>query len=925
MGIEFGVWLWLLALPFVALGLVVARLEWWRLAVQRPASAVFRAETRRVALRLAWMGLLVLALADLTVVRPLDRQASMLVLDSSASMATVRDQVENAARTASSSLRAGDELGVVAAADGASVEEAPTDRPLFAHLDASLSQDGATDLAAGLRLAGALLPNDFSRRVVLVSDGRQTRGDAVSTARELAASGTPVDVLPIGEAATTDVRLESVDVPRTAYAGEVATLTARVNADRATPAVLRVWRDDGQLVLARDVQLSSGQQEFGFPLPAAEDPGLHRYRVDVEVPDRSADVTPLNNSLGAIERVSGSPRILVVASNSTSAASLVGALEAGGAQVQVAEPAAVPTDLADWAAYQSVILIDVAAEALPAAALDQLEAYVRDLGRGLTMIGGPSSFGAGGYSGSGVERALPVYMDVRGRGRQPRVALALVVDKSGSMTGPKIEMAKEAAVRSLNVLGPLDQAAVLVFDSAPQWVAPPTPMTDAGRQHLDDAIGSISAGGGTEIYAAVETAFQALREVDADVKHLILLTDGQDAGSNNYQPLVDQMRAARVTVSTVGVGDDADQGFLSALARAGQGRFHFTDNPADIPDIFTRETLMATRALLVDQEFYPAVASDSPLLRGLSATPPIDGYIAVTPKERAEVVLVSPDGDPLLSAWQYGAGRAVAWTSDVGGRWTNAWAGAPVTATLWGNILSWLLPSQTQGPLSVTVDSSPGGTSTITADLTQAAPGDWLNVHPTRARVIGPDGASRDVDLSPAGPGRYQARMATPDSGAYVAEVSQDLQDGTAVSGEAGWVAPYPAEFREVGADRAFLEQVAAAGGGEVLDDARRASRPTDHPTAARWSAWPLLVVLAALLWPLEIATRRFTPPPPRFPSPFRLGGSPPPVEPPISAPPGTADRLLERARNRRLRSLGGPPVSAEPSGLPHPGESPRR
>ncbi len=900
MGVELTAPLWLLVLPLLAAGLVLARLDWWRFALSRTDRRGLRSEARRLVLRLAWVSLLVLALAGLTIVRPLDRQATALVLDSSASTATVRDQIENAARTAAHTLRGGDELGVVASADGASVEEAPTDRPVFVHLGAQLPDD-ATDLAAGLRLAGATLPRDFTRRVVLVSDGRQTRGDAIGAARELAAAGTPVDVLPVGAASSADVRLASVDLPRTAYQGEVPTLTARVSADSPAAATVRVWRDDGQLVLERDVQLAAGDQELALPLPPADDPGMHRYRVDLQVADRGADANLLNNSLGAVETVSGPPRILVLASEPESASALVGALQAGGADVHVADPSAAPTDLSGWAAYQSVVLDDVGADALPAASLDQLEAYVRDLGRGLAMTGGPDSFGAGGYSGTGVERALPVYMDVRGRGRQPRVALALVIDKSGSMGGPKIDMAKEAAMRSLQVLGPLDQAAVLTFDSAPQWVATPTPMTDDGRQRLDDAIGGIDAGGGTEIYPAVAAAFDALRDVDADVKHLIVLTDGQDAGGNNYQPLIEQMVDAHVTVSTVALGDDADQGFLSALARAGHGRFHFTTNPADIPDIFTRETLMATRALLVDTRFYPSVASDSPLLRGLTETPPMDGYIAVTPKERAEVVLVSPDGDPVLAAWQYGAGRAIAWTSDVGGRWTSAWAGASVTSSLWGNILSWLLPPQTQGPLSVNVNASTADSSTATIDVDTAQSGaNWTDVQSVRAHVIGPDGQSQDLELTPAGPGHYRGPMHAVVPGAYVVEVTQ--AGATPLSGEAGWVAPYPAEFRQVGTDPTFLQQVAAAGGGRVLDDARQAARAADHPTSARWPAWPLLVIIAALTWPLEIASRRFTPP--------VVGLSIRRLRRTAAATPsethGATDRLLERARSRRHHSSSG-------------------
>ena len=913
MSVELTSPLWLLLLPAVLALLVLARRPW----LTAPARAPHGREVRRLALRFGWLSLLVLALAGLTVTRRLDRQAIVFVLDGSASTAGARDAAEAAVRSALDRKRDGDRVGVVQAAAGARVEEPPAERPLFTRLAVALPDD-ASDLAAGLRLAGALLPSGYAGRVVLLSDGRQTVGDAVAAARELSARGVRVDVMPLGGAAPADLRVETVDLPERARRGESSVLTVRANATLAAgrpaaEATLRVFRDE-RLLVERPFRLVAGRQEVALALPVGE-PGLHRYRVDLSANDPAADATPQNNALGAVQRVVGPPQVLIVAATTAGAGFLPEALRAGGAEVTVAEPSRLPADLAGLARYDAVVLADVPSRLLPTGAAELLERYVRDLGRGLVMTGGPDSFGPGGYAETAVERALPVYMDLRGRGRQPRVALMLVVDRSGSMQGLKMEMAKEAAARSVGMLRPDDQAGVLAFDSVPQWVAPLTPASE--RERLEAAIGSIFVGGGTEIYPALATGFGALRDAAADVKHLILLTDGRSASGGSYGELADQARAARVTISTVAVGDDADTGLLEALARAGRGRYHLVVDPAEVPRVFVEETVMATRTILVDGRFVPSAASGGPLRRGLDKVPPLDGYVGVTPKERAEVVLVAPEGDPVLAAWQYGAGRAVAWTPDLGGRWAGGWAGSAAATTLWGNVLSWVLPPGESGDLTVRVEAGEGsggrGNATIVAEATRG----WEEVRPTHATVIGvspsasPDagGGRREFELAPAGPGRYRASLGAAAPGAYVVQVEQQI-DGAVLRGEVGWVAPYPAEYRETGPDAVMLGQIAAAGGGRALSDPAEAVAPPERLAVAGWLASPFLLVLAALLWPLEIASRRLSLPSPALGTRFRVRPTPPgserreDAEPdPVRAPAATtADRLIERKRTFRER-----------------------
>lgn len=900
MAVDFAQPLWLLLLPLLAALLVAARLPWWRTA-RRAGGAAMRREGLRLGLRLLWLSLLLLALSGVTVVRQLDRQAIVFLLDASASTASVRDQVEAAARTAAGELPRGDLFGVVAAAGGSQIEEMPSADPLFNRLAARLP-DTASDLASGLRLAAALLPEGYAGRVALVSDGRQTRGDAISAARELAGRGVVVDVLPVSARAEADLRLESVDLPETAYQGETSTLTARIHAGAATRATVRIFQDD-RLLLERQLDLRAGRQEMAVPVPVGG-PGLHRYRVDVEAAGPGADGTSANNVLGAVQRVMGPPRVLVVTESPEAAGYLPAALQAGGAQASVVGPSAVPSDLAGWSQYDAVVLADLPAEALPSGAMELLESFVRDLGRGLVMTGGPDSFGPGGYDGTPVENALPVYMDLRGRGKQPSVAMVLVIDKSGSMSGEKMEMAKEAAARSIRLLRPDDRAGVLAFDSVPQWVAPITPISE--RDRLERAIGSIYAAGGTEVYPALSAGFGALRDLDADVKHIILMTDGRSGSGGNYGELIERMRESRTTLSSVAVGSDADTALLEAMARVGRGRYHFTSNPEDIPQIFTRETIMATRTVLVDTPFYPAVASVGLLLRGLNVVPQLDGYVAATPKEQAEVVLVSPEGDPVLAAWQYGLGRSVAWTPDVAGRWSAKWDGSPAATTLWGNVLSWLLPAGDQGELEVRVETVEEGVVAVVAE----AESGWEETRATSATLLGPEGEEHQVQLAPAGPGRYRAEMAMPDPGAYVVRARQAAADGVEIYGEAGWVAPYPAEYRESGVDGAFLARVAASGGGRVLDDPAEAVAPSQRPAVSRWPAAPLLLILAALMWPLEIASRRLVVPVAAHMAALRErarirrdgelgrrgdGETAPPV--PTA---GTAERLLERKRALR-------------------------
>ncbi|MEX2284242.1 MAG: VWA domain-containing protein [Gemmatimonadota bacterium] len=911
--VEFTRPLWLLLLPVLAAVLVLARLPWWRAALARRSATQkpLRAELARHAVRLAWLALPVLALAGLAITRSAHRLGVVFVVDGSASVASVRDQQEATVRTAIAGLRRGDVAGVVAIGDAAHVEEPLSDQPRFDQLTSA--PGSATNLSAGLTLAAGIVPADRVGRIVLISDGRETVGDVVASARELAERGFTVDVIPVGPAAVTDVRLDRADVRGIAREGEASVLRIAVTSGKATTGALRVYRNDA-LVIDTEVRYRAGEQELALALPPAE-PGMHRLRIEASA-EGAADITPRNNVLGAVQRVLGAPRVLVVAGES-GAGFLPAALQATGARVRVVPPTALPTDIATLAESDVIVFADVSASDLPEGAMPAVERHVRELGRGLIMTGGPDAFGPGGYAGTPIEKALPVDMDIRGRGREPRVALILVIDKSGSMQGMKMDLAKEAAARSVRLLNKDDQAGVIVFDSHPQWAARLARIGDGAW--LDQAIGSIYAGGGTEIFPAVAGAFDALSNVKADVKHVIALTDGHSGSGGEYARLLEEMRSEHITLSTIAVGQDADAALLGALARAGRGRLHVAIDPARLPEVFLEETVMATRTILVDALFAPAAASASVLLQGIDKVPSLQGYVAVTPKARAEVVLVSHEGDPVLSAWQYGAGRAIAWTPDLGARWSGAWARHPAARQLWGNAVSWLLPPPDGGELTARVEHEPGGSVLIVENRSA-----WDEVRPTLAVIVGSEARTTEIAVAPAGPGQYRTVLPALEAGAYFVRVRQSLTSGGELHAEAGWAAPYSAEYKEIGVDTATLARIATAGNGRVLSDPLAAMREPDAPAVARWPLAPLLLVLAAITWPLEIASRRLPRPPlpawlrrrrmrnvednqtERHPVRRVADDVAQPAEPGAAeggaAPEDTTDRLLEHARSLRQR-----------------------
>jgi uncharacterized membrane protein len=505
-----------------------------------------------------------------------------------------------------------------------------------------------------------------------------------------------------------------------------------------------------------------------------------------------------------------------------------------------------------------VTLVDAPARALTNRQMESLRAYVHDLGGGLVAVGGPTSYGVGGYFGTPLEDALPVEMQIKDEQRRPSLGIVFIIDHSGSMADAsggvmKLELAKEAAARSVELLFPTDRVGVIAFDDSASWVAP---MTDlASRDEIISLIGSIQPGGGTDILAGMQAMAGVLPDDPAKVKHVILLTDG-GADPTGIPELAQRLLdESGITLSTVGVGNDAAP-YLEDLAAAGGGRYHFTNDPQTVPSIFTEETMLATRAYIEEGALFPAQVNPSPMLAGIHSTPQLLGYVATSPKDLAQVILQSEKKDPILAAWQYGLGRAVAFTSDASGRWARDWVSWQGFPTFWAQVVASTLSDTASAALELTVTQQ-GEQARLSVDARDRA-GNFLNGYEVNANLVVPNGEVQSVTLPQVAPGRYEGLFTPTEQGVYLIRLTGQAQGGQSFSDTAGWALSYSPEYRNIESNPDLLLRLANLTGGTVAsaDPAAAFTHNLKAPRAAR-PIWPWLLTLAALLFPFDIAARR--------------------------------------------------------------------
>ena len=839
----------LLALAVIPLALAIAIVG---RAMARPA---LRRHVAELGLRCLALLMLVIAVAQPVWQRGASESALAVLVDVSDSITPSARAVEaswlqRATATASSTAP----VSVIAFAGTAAVTMLyrPVDHPTALALLHSRADGGRTDLAGALRFATGVVP--AGSRLLLLSDGVQTVGDAAAGVPDLTAHHLSLDTVLLDRPGS-DVAVTRLVLPPAVPTGAALPLQVTVHSTRAVTATLTL-HIDGRTVGRQTLALQVGDDPYQIDLPA-QAAGWHVVRASISAPD---DAEPRNDVLAAATEVTPAPRVLLVTQRPSDAAALA-QLTAAALNVVALPPGHMPVSVAVLSPYAEVVLDDLPAAALDGAQVAALNDAVRRQGTGLFVLGGMRSLTQGHYSQSALERLLPVLSDTPASLQDGNVALQLVLDRSGSMDNlagdvPKIVMSWAAALLAADfAVQHTDSLGILDFDQVSHILVPMGKVGAVDRPHIDRTINGMFSDGGTNIYQALRMGIAQVSRSAAPYHHIILMTDGMSDPAN-YQPLLTQAQQRKITISTVALGPDADVGLLRSISSSGKGRFYYTTNAQDLPRIFAEEARLAAGSAAVTGDVAVHIAANSPTVRSLGAAPlpHLTGYIATVLKPGAvddlETSVHARKPDPVLARWQYGLGRVLVWTPGLENTWSAAWRRAE--PAFWSDALHWTLRGPTVAADTPILDGVPAPDGIRIDTLTNS--GTPIELQRLSIGVRTPGGAVTHPLVTQTGPGLYRAPYQFTATGVYTVTVRSLTSDGSPT--QALLAVPYSREYLPMPSNASLLSALSTTTAGKALREPDQLAPPQSVGTTALWLWWALALT-ALVVYVAGIVTGR--------------------------------------------------------------------
>ena len=805
--------------------------------------------------RILLLSVIILAMAGVSVSKKQKKSETIFLVDVSESMSGNVEQIEKYLQKTIQDMPEKNLCSVVAFGKDTAVDQFLSEKKIFSSFTVA-PVTTATNIEKAVKNASSMFDEGVSKRLVLLTDGNENEGNMSLTAATLKGSDVELYAISMEDCigSSKEVYIDGLDVPSVVHVGDHYNVTVSVTSNVETNAVLSIYAGR-TLKGQQDIRLNKGTNQFVFEEEGV-DGTIAQYKAVIEPED---DTILVNNTYSAFAQIEAKPKVLLIEGTVDEGNEFEKVLTAANIDYDKVTPKGVPTAVSELNQYKAVLTLNVHYDDLRKGFAGALSSYVKDFAGGYVCIGGDNSYALGNYRGTVLEEILPVYMDLQGEKEVPKMAMTMVIDQSGSMCSPAedntsvtgLDLAKQAARSGVEQLRDTDEIGILAFDDTYHWIVP---MRLADNiSDIQDSIASIAYGGGTSIYPAFQEAYVQMVKSDAKLKHIILLTDGQDE-FRDYKDLINRVNEAGITVSTVAVGQGADKKLLEDMASQCGGRYYYTDVNNSIPRIFAQEVYLSTSTYLMNEEFYPTISSANDMLTGVfdEGCPALYGYIAATPKQTADVLLMSDREDPILSTWQYGLGRTVAWNSDGNNEWTTEYAGWENYPMLWSNIIQYVISDTELGDDTLEIEK--GGNTAVVRYETKEYDKDTK----VTAVVTDEEGNAKDIVLDAVKPGSFEKEIEMDETGVYNVSVRKQNGEEILKNYNTAYANQYSAEYQFQDSETDLKSFVNQAGGKMItMEDTIWKNR--QKAVKSRISLTIPLLVLSIFLLLFDIAIRRLS------------------------------------------------------------------
>ncbi len=812
--------------------------------------------------RLLLVGLFAMVLAEPRAVRTKNAMSVVFALDVSDSIYNTDNAIKYITETVQNQRPQGteDQQSLIIFGKAAAVEIPPTTQFPLEKLNSRIDH-GATNLEQALSMSSAVIKEDLQGRIVLISDGVQTEGNLSRTLADLKVRGVAVDVLPIDYSYTDEVWLERLDLPQQVKLGETyeAAMVLSSISDGKGKLVLR---ENGNVIAEQEVDYKAGKNRFSVPLTLRA-AGYYEYTATIEV-EKGRDSLNKNNTVLNYIFVEGEGKVLLVTDSVGDKRDwepLEKAIREGERAVEVMDASQLPDNVISLTSYDAIIFCNVAHDEFSAIQLQAVRDAVYNMGAGFLMVGGPNSFGPGGYHHTVIEEILPVSMDISQKKVLPKGALVIVLHTcefaEGNTWGKRIT--KEA----IRVLGAQDEIGVIVYDpikGGDLWLFELTPA--AKYEELVPLINGASIGDMPSFQRPMEMGLKGLMKSDAATRHMIIISDGDPPLPP--KKVIEDFQISKVSVSMVAIFPHGGQEIskMSEIAGMTGGRYYYPDDPSRLPGIFIKESKTLKRSLLQNKVFTPTIGFPSPVIKGLDGMPELKGYVITTAKGHPAMQILNgpPDAeesdslDPILSIWQHGLGKTAAFTSDFSTNWGKNWQNWDRFQPFVKQLMTDISRVKKDGHLRMATHTAGGEAAIVVEDF-----------HPDesfmeiQAKLSGPNQKSENVTLKQVGARRYQATVPLWGEGRYHA-IAQGTGGDRKDLAFGGFIVSYSPEYLRFRSNRQTLQEIADRTGGRLLTGDPEKDAVYTYKREPKRSSQPVFdwfLIALAILVPLDVAIRR--------------------------------------------------------------------